>query len=527
MKKVYFLLILTLVFASCRKKKTIWDADYVVPLINDTLSFANYVNDSTLGIDNAGFYNLNLKRELLSFDLNSEVTIPDTTIFSSFTSAVSFNIPPGFSFVNDAQEKSFSLSNLELNKVIFSKGQIAVKVYNPYPTSVICDVLLPTTTKNGMNITDQMVVGPGSIANPAVGEKTIDIAYSHMDLTGLAGNTFNKLTYKISVKTDPNGNSVATNATYVTNVETKIQNLEIFYAKGYFGNRIIADTVDTNIEALKKWGSGDIDIQNVNLNLKMSNSIKTMGRITIKELRTTKADGTVTVLTSPQINVPQNVNPATGAWQTLTASELNFPFTSSNSNIDDFIENAGSKVRVVYEFELNPLGNITSSSNEVFPNSEVKLDLELNMPLEIGLNGLTLRDTMDLNLTKNSKEINRAQSAEIVAEVENGFPISGKILLKVLDADNNELITIANDDLILSSLYGTVNIQGILTKPTTLNWHFSKSDLEKLAKGKKIVVQSVFDTPTPSSSSNILVQFEEGTFLATKIKLLLTYQNEL
>lgn len=527
MKQAYFILILTLLFAACRKKKASWNSDYVIPLVNDTLNLENKVNDSTLGIDNAGFYDLNLKREMLSFDLNSEVTIPDTTINSTFTSPVTLNIPAGFSFLNDAQEKDFSLSNLELNKVIFSKGEIAVKVYNPYPTDVICNVLLPTTTRNGVPITDQLTIGPGSVANPSTGEKIIDISYSHMDLTGVNGNDYNKLAYQININTDPNGVSVTSNASYVTNVETNIQNLEIFYAKGYFGNRIISDTVETNVEVLEKWISGDVDLQNVNMKLILSNSIKAMGRITIKELTTTKGDGTSTTLSAPQINVPQNVNPATGAWETLSASELNFPFTSSNSNIEDFLENAGPKIKVIYEFELNPLGNITFSSNEIFPNSAAKLDLELDMPMSLGMTELTLQDTVALDLTKNVKQINQAQKAEIVAEIENGFPVDGKVMLHILDENDNAVFGIINSNNISSSLYGAPNNQGIVTKKSTISWKLEKVNLEKLAKGKKMLVTAIFNTPALNGSTNIPVQFKEGSFLATQIKLLLTYQNEL
>jgi hypothetical protein len=527
MKQIYFILFLSVFIISCKKNKTSWDSDYALPLINDSLTLNNYVNDSTLGVNSAGFYQMNLKRELFRFDLNSEIGIPDTTIVTSFTSIVTVPVPPGTSFINDAQEKNLNLTNLELTNIILKKGQIDVKVSNPYATDVICTITLPNATKNGVVITDQLTISPGTISNPTIGTKTIDISYAILDLKGLAGNSFNKLAYQITVKSDPSGPSVNNTPSHVTKVETKIKNLELMYAKGYFGNRIITETVETNVDVLQKWISGSLDLQGINLNLALTNSIKAMARIKIIELTTIKSDGSSVSLNSSQINVAQNVNPATGSWSTLSPSVLNFPFNTSNSNIESFLENAGPKIKIVYEFELNPLGNISSSNNEIFPQSEARLDLSLDMPLSIGLTDFNLRDTLAINLSKNQDNLDRAQSAKITVDVENGFPISANLSLSILDENNLLLLTISNPAAIESSVFGYPNSTGLNTKKSQVVWELSKEDIQKIKNGSKVVIDGLFNTPNPNGTSISPVLLQENCFLGTKIFLNLKYQNEI
>ena len=89
---------------SCRKEKTNWDSDWVVPVLNDTLSFKNLVNDSTLAVDASGFYELDLTRTIIDFGIDKFIEIPDTTIIQDFNVPTTLTVSPGFSIVNQIEE---------------------------------------------------------------------------------------------------------------------------------------------------------------------------------------------------------------------------------------------------------------------------------------------------------------------------------------------------------------------------------------------------------------------------------------
>ena len=116
------LIIFTLI--SCKKKPTMWESDWSLPIINDTLSLNNFVNDSTLGENVSGYYDLNLDRTLFNLGINDLLdSIPDTTITENLTiSFLNLTMPPGFSYVNSSEEHNLNIPDVELKKIILRKG---------------------------------------------------------------------------------------------------------------------------------------------------------------------------------------------------------------------------------------------------------------------------------------------------------------------------------------------------------------------------------------------------------------------
>ena len=80
--------LLILLFSSCKKEKTIWNSDWVAPLVNDTLTLDKFVKNGSI-ISKSGYYELNFTRTLLDLNLTEVVQIPDTSIFQTFTIAFS------------------------------------------------------------------------------------------------------------------------------------------------------------------------------------------------------------------------------------------------------------------------------------------------------------------------------------------------------------------------------------------------------------------------------------------------------
>jgi hypothetical protein len=526
MTRLYFLLLSILILSSCRKEATRWNSDWSAPLINDTLTLMNWVNDSTLNVNSTGYYDVNLKRELFRFDLNSIVGIPDTTLQNNFSLAAGLSVPPGYSFVNQTEERDLNLNPIELTRIHLKEGEISIVLKNPYPTKVFCTISLPGVKINGVVVSANLEVAAGSLANPTQGIKLIDLSGSQMDLSGLSGGNHNKLLSKITVTSDPNGPAVNSTSSYVTQVFATIKNVELEYAKGYFGQQTFSDTVETNVETLKKWIDGSIDLPSLNLNLKLYNGIKAMGKINLKELITTKSNGTSTTLISSQINVPQNVNSATGSWSSLSPSETIYSFQSGNSNIQDFLENAGPKIKLVYEFSLNPLGNISGSWNEIFPQSSVILDLNLTMPLGFALDNFTIADTFKLDFTEYHKQLAQGRSADIIIDLQNSFPIQGDLMLKFIDLNSQTIIALPEYKTIQSNLFGSSMSSGIQVKKTNITWKLSEADLKKMSSTTRIAVIGKFNTPDPNTLNNSSVWLNENSFLACKLRMNLQYETK-
>lgn len=504
---------------SCRKEKTSWNSDWVVPIINDTLSIENLVNDSTLSTGSGTVYELDLSRTILDFGIEDLIGIPDTVILHSFNiSAGSLSVPPGFSIVNETEEHTMEVDDIQLKKIRVSKGIINLKVYNPVGTKTFFTVQLPGVYKNSVLFEQQFVAPAGSTSNPGTISASLDLSGYDIDLTGISGGDFNKLQSKLIVNSDPAGPSVTVSSAHQFKVEADFKNIRIDYARGYFGNLILTDTTTYFVEALNTISSGSLDIPAPEIQFEISNGLKIDARATITKVSNMNYNNNTIDLLSNQIGAPIYIETATGNWNTLVNSSQTIGFDSGNSNVESYIENLGNSHTVGYKIELNPWGNTSGGWNEIFPNSRFTVKLKAQMPLIISADGLTLKDTFDFKLDQNTDKTS-FESGVFVLNASNAFPFSSDVKLYLQDENGIVLHTIEGTTEIKSALYGSIDpLDGKQKFNSEVNFILSESMLEDLAKIKKIVVQTEFNTPNPGTSLNEPVSIPVGAFLAVKLK---------
>lgn len=499
MKSILLLFAVSLVLIACKKENTVWNSDWSTPLINDTLSLVNLVNDSTLSED-AGYYHLNLNRTLFDLDINQLVKIPDTTISESFTIVfISFNAPPGYTFANNIEEHTVNIPDVQLKEITLKQGFIDVIVKNPIGTTTIFDVTLPGVTKDGQTFSETYSAPPGTMANPGITTETIDLSGYNLDLTGLSGNGSNTLRSQITIKTDPNGPSVLMTNQDSSKVNATFRGVEIYYARGYFGNQLLTDTVSYNIEQLNSYVSGMIDLPNTSLIFEVENGIKVPAEGNIKYATNTNALGSTVSLSSTQLNNIYSISSATGNWSSLTPSTKQIEFNSTNSNIEQYIENLGADHEVAYKFQLNPWGNVSGSYNELFPNSIFRVKVKADMPLKFAADQLTLRDTFDLNLNQDPEKT-RVVEGTLILDVNNAFPISLETKLRFLGANDNLLYVVNGVGKIESGEFGTVDpANGLKVKSSSIEYLLPADMVENITSIKKVVIEAKVNTVNPTS----------------------------
>lgn len=518
MRSFFLFLCSLFLFLSCRKEKASWESAWVAPLVNDTLDLTNLVNDSTLAISNSGYYEVDLSRTLIDWGIENVVAIPDTLIEHSFVSAVpSINVPPGFSFVNEVEEHELNVDDVQLKKIRVSAGKIQMKVFNPLVTKAFFTVQLPGVTKNGVEFQEQYVVDAGTSANPSTKTATLDLSGYELDLTGVSGGDYNKLQSRLIISTDPVGPSIVVTNTQQFNVEAQFSAIQVDYARGYFGNKVIDETKELTIEFLNMITDGSIDLPSPQLELKIINGMKVSATALVNGLSNTNYAGTTVALSSSQIGTPVTIDPATGSWNTLNPSSKTITFNAANSSIENYLENLGSKHLVDYRLELNPWGNTSGGWNEIFPTSRFKVQFNAQMPLAVGADGLTLRDTFDFKLEQNT-DATHVNSGDLVLSASNAFPFSAAVRIFLIDDQGNTLSVIDGTDEISSAVYGVPQSPNdLLVEKSEIIFNLSSAQVEQLKKIKKIAVQAVFNTPN-SAGVNVQQSIPAGAFLAVKMK---------
>lgn len=516
MKRVILFLFIIPLFLACKKKEVTWDSEWSAPIINDTLSLKHLVNDSTLSASNGMYYELVLSRKLKALSINDILTIDDTLITEVFSiSAPSVNVTPGFSFVNSAEEHEMDLEDAELRTMILSKGKVDIRVENPISTSVSFNVSLPGVTKNGTTLQQQFTAPSGTNANPGVVESTIDLSGYTIDLTGFFGDKYNMMQSQVTVTSL--GSATMTNQD-TTKFKAKFSGVEIGYAMGYFGSKEMHIEQDTLFPELDFYEAGIIDIPQIYTTYEIRNGFKLAAQSTLNELTNTNALNNAVSLTGGIVGSNFHIDPATGAWSSLTPSVQSFNFTSSNSNIESFLENLGRQYHFDYTYHLNPWGNVSGGTDQLFPSSKIEALINVNMPLIPGFDELVLRDTFDVDLAQNNPAV-RVRSGQLFLSCSNAFPISGDVQLILLDEFENQIGIISSDTKIESSKYGVFDPEHNLNIcKSDLIFNLPSTIIDQLEDIDKVVVRTTFNTPNPISGLNEPMAIPVDAFLAIKLR---------
>ena len=221
-----------------------------------------------------------------------------------------------------------------------------------------------------------------------------------------------------------------------------------------------------------------------------------------------------------------NVDPATGTWDNLSPSLKLINFNSTNSNIEAYIENLGASHDFGYSLQLNPWGNVSGGYDEVFSTSKLSVRMNANMPLTIGVDGLVLRDTFDIQLNQDPEKTH-IKSGELILQASNGFPISGSVKLMLCDEVGNVLHTVAGSSELRSSLYGPYSTKhGFEVEDSEIHYVLSEEVLNDINSVYTIIVESTFNSINPTTNLNEQMAIPFGAFLAVKLKTKFTSENK-
>ena len=523
-----YIISIILIFAiSCKKKSTEWNTDWVLPLVSDTLNLSNYQNDSTL--DGSGpFYMVDFKRTLVDAYLKDYLELPDTTIHQSFSPAIGIgNIPAGFTFYNAVETHELSIPDVELKKIIISSGSIRLSVYNPISTSAYYTITMPGVTLNGVEFEETFFVGAGTQENPALGEAIIMLNGYELDLqgTGVMGSSnisaFNILQTSLSITTDPEGQNSSITTSDLFEFDAKFEDVKIAYAMGYFGELSFSDSTDISLPYIDLIRSGSVNFPDIPLSILVKNGAKIPASAKLTLLESTNNDGEVFDLISSELNTNHFVGPATGSWSSLIPGSYELEINENNSNLTDYIEHLGFKHKIGYDFRMNPFGSQTGSYNEIFPTSKVQVDVSSQFPLEIGVEGMIISDTIPFEVS--SLEINnliQAESIELHLNYCNAFPMQGALKIKLLDEGFNPLYSFYSNEFIGSGSGGTFdsasNIFKLCDKSVIV---LDENGTNEIPQARYLVVETTFNSDTNIAPMEIPIPSNAFLFFDAFLKV--------
>jgi hypothetical protein len=501
MRKLVFLCccLLGVLFDSCKKEfdKANWDTEVLLPLVNTKLNINNILPDSVLQANADSTLKIVFQNNIFNFSMDSLFKIPDTLIYNPYSIPFPIIFNPGdvipFPAVNST---TYKLPGVKLRNVIIQSGFVSFKVKSKIREVTNFEYSIPSATLNGVPFKIKVMVPARVNSTPGEYSQMFDLSGYSINLTGVSGAQVNTIYTSLSAKISPDAfDSVLIMPKDSLIIENKFYDMVPYYAKGYFGqNNYEMGPSQTDFTVFNSIVRGTIKIEDVKFNLKIENAIGMDSRVMINNLSSINSrNGNLVNLSGAALYSPININRASDNGGNVISTTVNFPLTSSNSNIKSFIENLPDKLGYSMQINANPLGDISGSNDFIYSDKLINAQLNMEMPLSLIASNLTLVDTLDINLSKNNDTEN-IHSGILTLFANNGFPFDAGIQFYLLNDKNIVVDSLLAVDATIEKATVNSNYRVVEPKRSKIAIPISESKLNLLYSTKKIMLKVKFNS---------------------------------
>lgn len=510
-KHLLYLLSGCLVFVACRKnlERPSWDVDVVAPVVYSTLTIHDLIPDSLLQVNPDSSVTLVFDNTIYKMSLDTLVNLPDTMVVDSFqlpSFVPSQPVNPGQQIFAQTDESTFNVGDVELTDAILKSGFCEVLVSSTVDQPVDLVYTITSATLGGTVFTQTVTVPAGSQLSPATQSASFDLSGAVLNLRG-TNHPYNSYSTHMVIKMSANSNPTNLNPGDKVKINATFGDLVPRFAKGYFGNRTISSAgQNTTIDIFNKITDGTLDIDQVDVNFKVTNWIGADAAVVISQLQGyNSGNGNSLNLNHNLIGSTIHLNRATNLGSSSSPTYYNAAMNNSNSNIDQLIELLPDQMNIGFDMELNPLGDISGHNDFIYDDQTLEASLNVTLPLHLIANNLTLADTLNISVTKGANGYVTQGTFNI--DIDNGFPLSGNLQLYFFDIYGHLTDSIVSTGNITSA---QTNASNIVTSSTssTVQLQLNESQMNRLYSGDRLILKVIFNTSSLTQHVVIYDQYK-------------------
>ena len=365
----------------------------------------------------------------------------------------------------------------EITELRLSTGRIDYTINSGINEDIVFKIKLPATTINGEVFEDSIV-----IYNNTWNTGYFDLANSITDLTD-GGTTFNTIPVEYEVNIQSSDQMIYFTSTDFISFDFSITDINFSYVEGYIGQQNIdidEGDFDLEVDIFDKL-SGSFTLNDPNLNIVYTNSIGVPVSFDL-DIDAESSEGVVQGLNAGERDILAPADTVEGSVSDTIR------FNKTNSDIVDFIALPPSKITYAGSATTNPLGK-TGTSNFVTDESSIIVGVEMELPIELSLQNLTMQDTMEFEMDQN---MDIEGSATLNIHVDNGFPFTVSFSIILHDTLTNTNLYTLDADLLESAVVtaGRVTQSTPTDTPITID-----NDLfDNLNSANAIIVKGTIST---------------------------------
>lgn len=515
-----FLTLFAFAFAliACRKEgdRVNWNVDALVPLVYTELNINDIIPDSLTEVNEAGLVSLAYADTIFRFELDTLVVLPDTTITEPFSIPFGgIEVAPGTQISNIEEEIEIESNDIELKRAVLETGTIIINLESTFEGAIFCTYQIPDATLNGVPLMVEALVPGATGNNPGSLSLSVDVSGYEIDFSN-GSEPFNHAPTSLTVLADPEGSPLPLSLGDGFVLTTTFSSLKPSYAEGYFGQQTVESAVEsTDINAFDIVQSGTLDLDAVSVELQLINGFGVDIRANILQLNAINTDnGGVVPLNHAVIGAPVNLNRADNPDGYPEYSSYSIALNESNSAIDEMLELLPDQAQIEASLELNPLGNVSNHNDFAYSSSTIEGILDVDIPLCLIADELTLADTTDFELGE-SDELDPVNSGRLILQITNGFPLEGAITIHALRQGELEF-TVMDNRFFGAALTDDDNT-AIAPNYSEVLASLSREQIDLLQVCDQVVLEAAFSTSNLSEHVKIYDHYSIGVKLVADL----------
>ena len=401
-----------------------------IPISKDSLFINDFINvNNVLTSPNQDYYYV---RDTLNlFELNQNDFLPDLDF--SFSESLSFplvfSIPPNqIAPVTLPSNHQFDFQDLQLHEILFNRLSFNYSATSNIDGNFFLIIHLPGALKENGDLFYDTVEIRNNNGNNSSFIHQIEIENLRIDLSN-NGSTYNTISTTFQIMSG--NDTIPPNLFSNVNLNIELANLDVAYMRGYFGNITVSNEVNTNINALKKLASNNIQLYQPELEIIIKNGVGMDAQLTINEIEFQRNQSS-RLLSHNSIGQSVNISRAQDLGWDFNYSSQSIYISEQNSNLNEIINLFPTQITSTYQLETNPQGNHAGFNDFYYTNKPLSIDAAVTLPLLFNVDSLVFSDTFSIEFP----EILHINEANLDLEIENGLPLSVCFDLSVLNGNH-------------------------------------------------------------------------------------------
>lgn len=401
----------------------------------------------------------------------------------------------------------FQLKNLpvELKETRIKSGKARIILYSTLQDSVRFSYSLPGAIKNGVPLKAFKVLDPAPPGGSSRFIRDEDLSGYTWDLSGQNQDSFNLAFNEVIGSVDSTGVMKTFSVNDSIYIELGFLDLRPEYARGYLRDTtLFAGPSLINLDFFNRIKSGKLLLDQASLSIDFENKVGVDLEFKLNEFNSlNKKNNQSIALSSSEINKPIFIPRATdqNGQLPINASYTSIKLDENNSNLTDFINNLPDQISYALQLKANPLGNVSNHRDFIYENEFMNLNMNLELPLILKSQGLTICDTLEMDLKKG--DLSGIQSGNLHTFFNNGFPFDIKAQLFVLDQNSVIIDTLLDGSHKILAATGTLPGSNYTPQLSRIDIPVDKRSIDRLLSSGILLLIAVLDTQPTGQSARI------------------------